>query len=92
MTEGIEPDLVYNLLAQLGGSATFLVIAWFLYKDQKKTIESKDKELKELNGKVLEAFNENTKSNVELRGEIKESRSLTQKVYDEILRGNRGNS
>lgn len=100
MIEAVSPDIWNALLPQLGLSLVFLGIGWFLYKDQKKTIEEKDARIKELSDSILAALNSNTEVQAGLKGtisELKESvkegteatRTLTQKVREVLTSNNR---
>lgn len=84
---------INDILKQVAGNSVFafmLVILWRYMIDMldKKDgiVERKDLELKQLNEKVLTAFNENTKAtiqtNVVVDNNTKAVENLTDRIYD----------
>jgi hypothetical protein len=89
-------DLNYpSLIAQLGISGIFLFIAWQLYKDNKTSareheqrMTEKDSQIAKLNADLLSAYKENTTTNIQLKDNVKENTTLTQKLYEAIITQN----
>lgn len=77
-----------SLIAQIGISGIFLWIAWQLYKDNKETVKTKDEELKQLNQKVLDAFNAHTEASTKLKESLEDNNTLTQKMFEVIISKN----
>lgn len=88
-------------IAETGLLGVFLVIViiflWNVRKERHATVREKDKEIKDLNEKVLDAFKKNTESNLRvaegqrgikeaIEGNTRASETLTDAVYQVLTR------
>lgn len=81
-----------TILQVAGSLGAFVVVIWLYVRerlDSQKTIQLKDEYIKEINGRVLDAFEKNTLVNEQLKQTIventKATRSLTQRVTDALI-------
>lgn len=87
-------DSILNLAGSLGA---FVIIIWLYIRerlDSQRTIKEKDEYIKQINGRVLEAFEKNSQVNEKLQSTIEANTvatmSLTQRVTDALIDGKRG--
>lgn len=80
------------LLETVGNLGAFVIIIWLYIRektDSKITIETKDNELRELNSKVLSAFQNTASTHQRLNATIKENtkavETLTERVTDVLI-------
>lgn len=89
MSEGIELKTIVELFGSLGTGALFVFLYFRERSESQKTIKAKDCELKEINSKVLAAFEKNAAVSESLSNSIKTNteatKTLTQRVTDVIL-------
>ena len=81
----VTPESLLQLMGSLG---TFGVVIW-LYINAQKSIKEKDCHIKDLNEKLLTAFENNARVNQSLNDTIKENTkatlSLTERVTDVLI-------
>lgn len=87
-------DSILNLAGSLGA---FVIIIWLYIRerlDSQRTIKEKDEYIKQINGRVLEAFEKNSQVNEKLQSTIEANTvatmNLTQRVTDALIDGKRG--
>lgn len=89
-------SVVTGLITQAGVSGIFIFFFWRLYIDSNKKISEKDEHIKKLNEQVLDAFQKNTLSNVQLSDSIKQNaenikqnteatKTLSERVYEVLV-------
>lgn len=90
--EQVTPD---SLISSLGSLGAFAIVIWLYIKEKQDNIaihRQKDDYIKELNTKVLQAFEKNAEVNTNLQKTIEENttatQTLTQRVTDVLIKGN----
>lgn len=75
----VTTELLAGAVAQLGSAGIFFWLFYMIYKDKK-----------EMTDKLIDSYNENTKVQEGLKNVIKETKTLTEKVHEELLRNGKG--
>lgn len=95
MDQVITPDSILQFAGSLGA---FAIVIWLYVKEKSdNTLFHREKDLyiKDLNDKVLEAFEKNAEVNTGLKATIEENtkaaQSLTQRVTDVLIKENNNN-
>lgn len=93
MEQAITSDSILQFAGSLGA---FVIIIWLYIREKfegAKAIQNKDEYIKEINNRVLQAFEKNAEVNTQLKTTIEENtratKSLTQRVTDALIDGNR---
>lgn len=91
--ESISYELIASAIAQLGVAGIFVWLFIRKDKDKDDLARRKDEEKDKLVGQLIESYNENTRVQSEVKASIeentrtnKETQTLTQKVYEELIK------
>jgi len=91
--ESISYELIASAVAQLGVAGIFVWLFIRKDKDKDELSKRKDEEKDKLVTQLISSYNENTRVQSEVKASIqentktnKETQTLTQKVYEELIK------
>lgn len=93
MEQAITSDSIINVAGSLGA---FVIVIWLYIRerlDSQRTIKEKDEYIKQINGRVMDAFEKNAQVNEKLKTTIEANTvatmGLTQRVTDALIDNHR---